>query len=221
MKKTIIGVMVIITLCALLFEVFNFGFLDVVLKYGIKSFAIAADEKARLIEKNSLKTWDIYSGESNGFGVDYISNEQLENITGIKIWMRIDAAPFIAAGLNVSRLQSNVISYEPNTNTLFVHRLLKDFPLSEISNLKKNIKMSDFLFFLIKNNRNYIMYHKDTDRFGIEFGDSFMFEWDKKFNGIGENLYWVLNLKPLIEAGLNTDSLNTEINRHIIYINVN
>lgn len=220
LRTVIIGAIVSIVLCVVFFVLYGMGVFDVVLKYGINSFGAAANEKARNIGNNSMKTWDVYEGESNGFGIDYISNDGLDSVSGIKIWMRIDAAPFIDAGLNISRIQSETISYEPMTNTLFVHKLLKDIPREELLSGSMNKKMSEFLSVLLKDNREILMYHKETNRFGISFGDMFMLEWNKKITPGEGNFYWVINTEPLVNAGLNIGSLNIKNNRHILYLNV-
>jgi hypothetical protein len=116
-----------------------------------------------------------------------------------------DAAPFIAAGLDVTKLPAvEGIKYEIDMGRFMLHfELGKDnFPTEVAKSFASTFAE------IVKTQRTRIGYHEKLDHYGIKLGDGNMFEWAKDMSKNDKDIVWVLNPAPFIAAGV--DPANIE-----------
>jgi hypothetical protein len=111
----------------------------------------------------------------------------------------LDAAPFLAAGLDVAKLPgSGALKYELEEGRLMLHFELgaKKFAAAAKDSIEASFAE------LVRTERARIDYHEKLDHFGIKLGEGNMLEWAKDMGSNDKDLVLVLNPEPLIAAGL-------------------
>lgn len=146
--------------------------------------AVAADE-----QNNS---WAITSpgGERFLLSKDFSGNPD--------VVMEFDAAPFINAGLDATKLPTDTYVYDQASNKLRVVSNLSDNKFT----YKGEAKAIDSFNQLVETNREAIGYHAKLDHYGIAFGNGNMFEWAKDMSTNDKDMVFVLNPQPFIDAGV-------------------
>ncbi len=116
--------------------------------------------------------------------------------------MVVDAAAFVAAGLEPSKLENT------GEHALNVGRDSIFFTSPSVDMLNQNAKDSPLLQFEdnIKSLREYLGYHTALDHYGIELGGG-MFEWAKDIAKNDKDIVFVLDPQPFIDAGVKVDSI--------------
>lgn len=102
--------------------------------------------------------------------------------------MKLPIAPFIAAGLDLNKL--------PDYATIESNVLV----------IKQDYKADDFKSF-VKKYRDKVGYHEVLDHYGIDMGNGNKFEWAKDSDKNDKDIVFVLNSKPLSDAGLNVEKV--------------
>jgi len=110
-----------------------------------------------------------------------------------------DAAPFIAAGLDVAKLPMvDGIKYQIEDGRFMLH-----FELGNDAFAADAAKSFDATFAeIVRTQRSRIGYHEKLDHYGISLGDGNMFEWAKDMSKNDKDIVWVLNPAPFIAAGV-------------------
>jgi len=110
-----------------------------------------------------------------------------------------DAAPFLAAGLDVAKLPlTDGIKYELEGGKFMVHFELGSDAFA--ADAKKSI---DATFSeIVRTQRARIGYHEKLDHYGIKLGNGNMFEWAKDMTKNDKDIVFVLNPEPFIAAGV-------------------
>ncbi len=110
-----------------------------------------------------------------------------------------DAAPFIAAGLDIMKLpMAEGIKYEIEDGRFMLH-----FELGNDAFAADAAKTFDATFGeIVRTQRSRIGYHEKLDHYGISLGNGNMFEWAKDLSKNDKDIVWVLNPEPFIAAGV-------------------
>lgn len=102
--------------------------------------------------------------------------------------MKVPSTPFVEAGLDISKLPS----YMTAEGNMLV--------------IKQDYKAEDFSEF-VKKYRDKIGYHEALDHYGIDMGNGNKFEWAKDLEKNDKDVVFVLNPKPLQDAGVNVENV--------------
>jgi len=114
--------------------------------------------------------------------------------------MDLDAAPFLAAGLDVTKLpMSDALGYRLEDGRFMLHFEWGDAPLQTASGGKG---ITATFRQILATYRDRIGYHQALDHYGFALGDGNMVEWAKDMATNDKDLVFVLNPAPLIQAGL-------------------
>jgi hypothetical protein len=116
------------------------------------------------------------------------------------VMLEFDAAPFIAAGLDPSRLPSTIILYG---GKLIVGNKLGNETLS----YKGEPTPLDSYQQIVKLKRDAIGYHGAMDHYGVNLGNGNLFEWAKNLNNNDKDIVFVLDPGPFISAGVDPDRI--------------
>ncbi len=110
-----------------------------------------------------------------------------------------DAAPFLAAGLDITKLPlTDGIKYEIEDGTFMIHFELGAERFS--ADAKKSL--AGTFSELVRTQRERIGYHQALDHYGIKLGNGNMFEWAKDMSKNDKDIVFVLNPEPFISAGI-------------------
>ena len=110
-----------------------------------------------------------------------------------------DAAPFVAAGLDIAKLPAiEGIKYEIEDGRFMLH-----FELGNDAFAAGTAQSFEATFAeIVRTRRDRIGYHEKLDHYGISLGDGNMFEWAKDMSKNDKDIVWVLNPAPFIAAGV-------------------
>jgi hypothetical protein len=115
----------------------------------------------------------------------------------------LDAAPFLAAGLDAARLPAERYGYDAATNRLTLSfdvgkdRFTYNGAVTPLETFKK----------IVQTHRPIIGYHAALDHYGIALGDGNMFEWAKDMAKNDKDIVFVLNPEPLLAAGVDPSKI--------------
>jgi hypothetical protein len=167
---------------------------DVVGKVAVTSFEAVLDvSKDKVSSNDAANSWTLQSpaGENFSWSKDFSSDKPDASVD-------FDAAPFIKAGLDVSKLPSDKYVYDQTTGRITMpYELSQDkFTYSgeatPIDSFKK----------IVETNRKAIGYHEVLDHYGVGLGNGNMFEWAKDMSTNDKDIVFVLNPQPFIDAGV-------------------
>ncbi len=129
--------------------------------------------------------------------------------------LEFDAAPFIAAGLAVDKLPSDIFSYNADTNRISV------FPVSfqNYESSENNKSALDAFSEIVKQQRATVGYHKQFDHYGFDLGAGNMFEWASDLKTNDKDIVFVLNPEHLISAGVVAEKIEGWIYAEITMMN--
>lgn len=109
--------------------------------------------------------------------------------------MRVDATPFIEAGLDVSKLPLGI----------FVDGRLNYVTLLEGSTAYTSV--NEAFKDIISINSDLVGYHAALDHYGLSLQDGNVFEWAADVNTNDKDIVFVLNPQTLIDAGANVEAV--------------
>jgi hypothetical protein len=116
-----------------------------------------------------------------------------------------DAAPFIAAGLNIGKLPAvDGIKYEIEDGMFMIHF---ELGADRFSPDAKQSLASTFAE-LVRTQRARIGYHEKLDHYGIKLGNGNMFEWAKDMSVNDKDIVFVLNPEPFVVAGVDPANID-------------
>ena len=113
--------------------------------------------------------------------------------------MSVDAAPFIAAGLDVTKLPEG----------LFV-----DGRLNYVTSIDGNTtyaNVTEAFTDILSIQADLVGYHAALDHYGLSLQDGNVFEWAADVNTNDKDIVFVLNPQTLIDAGTNVEAVETWI----------
>lgn len=110
-----------------------------------------------------------------------------------------DAAPFVAAGLDVAKLPMvDGIKYQIEDGRFMLHFELGNDIFSADAAKSFEATFAE----IVRTQRSRIGYHEKLDHYGISLGNGNMFEWAKDLSKNDKDIVWVLNPAPFIAAGV-------------------
>lgn len=146
----------------------------------------------QIVKIDSPRGYTVVSPGNQRFYMSTAPEETSQDLVFI-----MEAAPFITAGLDVNQL-SEGYAYDAVNNTL---RLTSDLGDKSLA-LKGDEGIVEFFSALTDTYRERVGYHAKLDHFGIDLGGGNMFEWAKDMDTNDKDMVFVLDPKPLVEAGL-------------------
>ena len=179
---------------------------DVVGKVAQTSFKAVLDaSKDKISFSNEDESWVLASpaGDEILFSSNFARNAPsaggMADMDKPDVEFTFDAAPFIAAGLDIAKLPAvDGIKYEIEDGRFMLH-----FELGNDAFSAEAAKSFEATFAeIVRTQRARIGYHEKLDHYGISLGDGNMFEWAKDMSKNDKDIVWVLNPAPFIAAGV-------------------
>jgi len=181
------------TLFAMLaITMFSCSRLDVVGNDSARAFNDLLQNAPQLVSEDKANGGWSFSAPDNS--ARFIWSRNFAESPAYDVMLEFAAAPFIAAGLDPSKLSDNFIF---RGGMLTVGTKLGSEKLSyngeamPIASYKQIVKLK----------RGSIGYHGQMDHYGISLGDGNMFEWAKNLSANDKDIVFVLNPDPFIAAG--------------------
>lgn len=174
--------------------------LDVVGRTAVTTFSRLMDaQQASVAFDGAVGRWVLTSpgGERFEWSADF-------SAPGPDFQLSLDAAPYLAAGLDPARLPAGRYRFDAARGTLTL--------LFEVGSERFEGSGSDPLAAfrrIVDTHRPLIGYHAPLDHYGIALGDGNMFEWAKDLGKNDKDLVFVLDPEPLIRAGADPAKLQS------------
>lgn len=173
---------------------------DLVAKVAVTSF----DELVKVIPGKVA-----FDDAKGGWGISGLDGKERVILSkdfssNTDIALEFDAAPFINAGLDVSKLSSDRYSYDKPTGKIII-----SFEYGQ-DKFKSGAEKSALETFrqIVRTHRAIIGYHEEGDHYMITLDKNYnIFAWAKDMSTNKIDLAFVLDPKPFVEAGLNTGKL--------------
>jgi len=189
MKKTV-KLTAFFTLLAI--TAFSCSKLDVVGNDSVRAFNDLLNNAAQLVKEDSAnKGWSLSA--PNG-GACFIWSKNFAESPTYDAMLELTAAPFIAAGLDPSKLPDYFIFRD---GMLTVGTKLGNESLSYKGEATPLASYEQ----IVKLKRGSIGYHMQMDHYGINLGNGNMFEWAKNLTTNDKDIVFVLDPAPFIAAG--------------------
>lgn len=185
-KKTIIGVLAITGLLTLS----ACAKTDIVAKVAVSSFekiTVLSD----ITKDKNLSGWSLSSPDKTArfiWSLDYKLSAPHD------VMIETDAAPFIAAGLDITKLPLGVYS----NGKIMVGQSLGE---QSFSDQAKKTPIESFTE-IVKLDRNKLGYHEVLDHYGFDVGNGNKFEWAKDRTKNDKDIVFILDPKIFIDAGV-------------------
>lgn len=179
----------------MLFSVTACSKLDVIGNDSIKAFDRLLVTVSDNLSNNGEGSWRIQAPDQSAaflWSSDY-------SLTTRDAWLEVDIAPFLAAGLDVTKLPVGMVK----DDQLIVGTEISDTSFTyeeEITALASYEKLLD-------QKGELIGYHSSLDHFGIDLSAGNMFEWAKDSRSNDKDMVFVLEPKVLKEAGLDVNAV--------------
>jgi hypothetical protein len=177
---------------------------DVVAKVANTSFKAVADASSGRVKwSGEDQAWTLASpaGDEVLFSADFSRNNSAGGVDLDKpdVEFSFDAAPFIAAGLDIAKLpEADGIKYELEMGRFMYHFELGSDKFSPEA--KKSLEAA--FAEIVRTQRARIGYHEKLDHYGIKLGNGNMLEWAKDMSKNDKDLVFVLDPAPFIAAGV-------------------
>jgi hypothetical protein len=168
--------------------------LDVVGNDSVRAFNDILQNAPQLVTEDGANNgWSIYALDGS---VRFVWSKNFAESPLYDVMLVFTAAPFIAAGLDPSKLPDNFIFRD---GMLTVGTKLGN----ESLNYKEEVTPLASYKQIVKLKRGSIGYHGQLDHYGISLGDGNMFEWAKNLSANDKDIVFVLAPEPFIAAGVN------------------
>jgi hypothetical protein len=170
--------------------------------FAFNKIVKAYPDKKRFHE--ALKHWgfELPTGEKFEWSKDMSANKA-------DFAMVMLADPLVEAGLDISKLDENEWLYEPaakdDKGNDLPNRLIKPYNVSDKKQSSNGSE--DSMRRLLKADTDNVKYHKDVQHFGLSLGEGNQVQWTEKLGTNNADMIFVLNVEPLIEAGIDINKL--------------
>ncbi len=177
---------------------------DVVAKVANSSFKAVADASSGRVkwsEEDQAWTLSSPAGDEVSFSSDFARNNTVAGVDFDKpdVEFSFDAAPFVAAGLDIAKLPKvDGIKYELEDGRFMYHFELGSDKFA--ADAKKSLEAT--FAEIVRTQRARIGYHEKLDHYGIKLGNGSMLEWAKDMSKNDKDLVFVLDPAPFIAAGV-------------------
>jgi len=115
------------------------------------------------------------------------------------VMLEFDAAPFIAAGLDTSKLPDGIL----NGDKLMVGTDLGDTVIKDSESATPSSSFNE----IVDNYRASVGYHEALDHYGVDLGGGNKFEWAKDMSTNDKDIVFVVDPEILISAGVNPENV--------------
>ncbi len=162
---------------------------DIVAKVAVSSFekiTVLSD----ITKDKNLSGWSLSSPDKTTrfiWSLDYKLSAPHD------VMIETDAAPFIAAGLDITKLPLGVYS----DGKIMVGQTLGE---QSFSDQAKKTPIESFTE-IVKLDRNKLGYHEVLDHYGFDVGNGNKFEWAKDRTKNDKDIVFILDPKIFIDAG--------------------
>jgi len=174
--------------------VFSCSKLDVVGNDSVRAFNELLRSAPQLVSEDKANGgWYVVAPDN---GARFIWSKNFAESLSYDVMLEFGAEPFIAAGLDPSKLPANFIFRD---GRLTVGTKLGN----EVLSYKGEATPLASYEQIVKLKRSSIGYHGEMDHYGISLGDGNMFEWAKNLAANDKDIVFVLNPDPFIAAGVN------------------
>ncbi len=170
--------------------------LDVVGNQSAASFGAVLEALPEKVTKASDR-WVLIAPDESSY---FIWSEDYSKSPLTDISLRVDAQPFLDAGLDVAKLPEE---YTYSDGTLAIGTKLGDDQI----NYKGEPTPLAAYEQLAKRYPDTIGYHAQLDHFGVTVAEGNVFEWAKDMSTNDKDIVFVLNPQPLIEAGVDPEAV--------------
>ena len=163
---------------------------DIVAKVALSSFEKITVLSDVTKDKN-LSGWSLSSPDKTArfiWSLDYKLSAPHD------VMIETDAAPFIAAGLDITKLPLGVYS----DGKIMVGQSLGE---QSFSDQAKKTPIESFTE-IVKLDRNKLGYHEVLDHYGFDVGNGNKFEWAKDQTKNDKDIVFILDPKMFIDAGV-------------------
>jgi len=166
--------------------------LDVVGNDSVRSFNDLLQSAPQLVSQDEAnKGWSLAAPDG---GARFIWSKDFSESPLYDVMLEFDAAPFIAAGLDPSKLPGYFIFQD---GMLIAGTKLGNDKLSYNGEITPLASYEQ----IVKLKRASIGYHGQFDHYGISLGNGNMFEWAKNLATNDKDIVFVLDPAPFIAAG--------------------
>jgi len=180
------------------FFVVSCGKLDVVGNDSIRSFNELLQNTTQLLSEDTMNGgWSLSAPDNTA---RFIWSRNFAESPLHDVMLEFDASPFIATGLDPSRLPDHFAFYE---NMLMVGTKLGNEELKYSGEITPLASYEQ----IVKLKRSAIGYHGAADHYGVNMGNGNLFEWAKNLSTNDKDLVFVLEPEPFIKAGVNPNSI--------------
>jgi hypothetical protein len=178
---------------------------DVVAKFAEDSFKALADvsgDRVKWSEEDQAWVLSSPAGDEVAFSSDFARNASQGGMADMErpdVEFSFDAAPFVAAGLDIAKLpKAEGIKYELDEGRFMLHFELGQDKFA--SDAKKSLAAT--FAEIVRTQRPRIGYHEKLDHYGLKLGNGNMLEWAKDMAKNDKDLVFVLDPGPFIAAGV-------------------
>jgi hypothetical protein len=185
---------------------------DVVAKVAVSSFDAAVQKLGNNVAYNAGdKSWQITSPAGDKFLVALDFARPNPDGGSPDFGIDLDAAPFLAAGLDASKLPAGSgLAYRLGDGRFTLRfdwgqdslKAAADGSATPTETTTPAVGIIATFKQIIASHRDRIGYHEKLDHYGIALGDGNMVEWAKDLGTNDKDLVFVLNPEPLVLAGL-------------------
>ena len=170
------------------------GKLDTVGNYSVRSLGELVNNAPQLLSGDEAnRGWSIAAPDASA---RFIWSRNFAESPRFDVMLEFDASPFIAAGLDPSRLPGNFY-FNSAGNLLVVGTKLGTEQLRYQGEATPLASYEQ----IVKLKREAIGYHAAADHYGVDVGNGNMFEWAKDLKTNDKDIVFVLNPGPFIAAG--------------------
>lgn len=190
---------------------------DVVAKVAVSSFDAAVQKLGDKVSYSADdKSWLITSPAGDKLLIALDFSRPNADGESPDFEMDLDAGPFLAAGLDVSKLpMMDGIGYKLEMGRFMLHfdwgkdalKPATDGSAAPTEATAPAAGVVSTFKQIIASYRDRIGYHEKLDHYGFALGDGNMVEWAKDLTTNDKDLVFVLNPEPLIKAGLDPNKV--------------
>jgi hypothetical protein len=195
MKKITLLFTVVFILSAL---VLSCGKLDVVGTGSIESFEKLLKQIPQAVAPDEMNGgWSLSAPDRSA---RFIWSRNYAESPLHDVMIEFDAAPFIAAGLDPSKLPETFAFYEGKImvgTKLGTEQLKYSGELTPLASYRQIVKLK----------RKAIGYHAALDHYGVNLGGGSLFEWAKDMSANDKDMVFVLNPEPFLNAGVRPEGI--------------
>lgn len=208
--KAIHNIKLILVMITSLFVLTACQKLDVVGNGSIKTLEQVFNKiPNNVTESTELNAWILTAPDSSA---SFIWSKDAATNTGYDAMLKLDAKPFLDAGLNANALPEGAIQDGVIT-------VGTEFKKTE----KSTADTTPLISYeeIVKNERERIGYHAALGHFGISLDHGNMFEWAKNLNTNDKDIVFVLNPEMFIRAGVNPEKVKGWVYAKIVTMDSN